>query len=69
MENLRGILFMTLSMGGFAIEDLFLKILSEKVPVSQILVYVGLSATFLLGFISLIKGIPIKGSNIIKNKF
>ena len=60
---------MTLSMGGFAIEDLFLKILSETIPVSQILVYVGLSATFLLGFISLIKGIPIKGSNIIKNKF
>ena len=45
-------------MCGFAIEDLFLKILSEKVLVSQILVYVGLSATLLLGFISLIKGIP-----------
>ena len=60
---------MTLSMGGFAIEDLFLKILSEKVPVSQILVYVGLSATFLLGFISIIKDIPILENNIIKNKF
>ena len=60
---------MTLSMGGFAIEDLFLKILSETVPVSQILVYVGLSATFLMGFISIIKGIPILGNNIIKNKF
>ena len=60
---------MTLSMGGFAIEDLFLKILSETVPVSQILVYVGLSATFLLGFISLIKDIPILENNIIKNKF
>ena len=45
---------MTLSMGGFAIEDLFLKILSETVPVSQILIYVGLCATFLLGFISIL---------------
>ena len=60
---------MTLSMGGFAIEDLFLKILSEKVPVSQILVYVGLSATFLLGFISIIKDIPILENNIIKINF
>ena len=60
---------MTLSMGGFAIEDLFLKILSETVPVSQILIYVGLCATFLLGSLSIIKGIPIFGNNMINNKF
>ena len=60
---------MTLSMGGFAVEDLFLKILSETVPVSQILIYVGLCATFLLGSLSIIKGIPIFGNNMINNKF
>ena len=68
MVNLRGILFMTLSMGGFAVEDLFLKILSEAVPVSQILIYVGISATLLLSIISKIKKIPILGNDIFSNK-
>ncbi len=68
MVNLRGILFMTLSMGGFAVEDLFLKILSESVPVSQILIYVGISATLLLSIISKIKKIPILGNGVFSNK-
>ena len=68
MVNLRGILFMTLSMGGFAVEDLFLKILSETVPVSQILIYVGISATVLLSIISIIKRIPVLRNDIYSNK-
>ena len=68
MVNLRGILFMTLSMGGFAVEDLFLKILSETVPVSQILIYVGISATVLLSVISIIKRIPVLRNDIYSNK-
>ena len=68
MVNLRGILFMTLSMGGFAVEDLFLKILSEAVPVSQILIYVGISATVLLSVISIIKRIPVLRNDIYSNK-
>ena len=68
MVNLRGIFFMTLSMGGFAVEDLFLKILSETVPVSQILIYVGISGTLLLSIISIIKRIPIVGNDIFSNK-
>ena len=59
---------MTLSMAGFAIEDLFIKILSEKVPVPQILIYVGISATLLLGIISKIKGVPILHNGIYRNK-
>ena len=69
MVNLRGILFMTLSMGGFAVEDLFLKILSSSVPVSQILIYVGISASSLLALISIIKRIPILSSDFYSNKF
>ena len=42
---------MTLSMFGFAIEDVFLKILSETIPVSQILIYVGSLAALSLGVI------------------
>jgi len=68
LVNLRGILFMTLSMGGFAVEDLFLKILSEAVPVSQILIYVGISATVLLSVISIIKRIPVLRNDIYSNK-
>ena len=68
MVNLHGILFMTLSMGGFAVEDLFLKILSEAVPVSQILIYVGISATVLLSVISIIKRIPVLRNDIYSNK-
>ena len=68
MVNLRGILFMTLSMGGFAVEDLFLKILSETVPVSQILIYVGISATVFLSVISVIKRIPVLRNDIYSNK-
>ena len=68
MVNLRGILFMTLSMGGFAVEDLFLKILSETVPVSQILIYVGISATVLLSVISITKRIPVLRNDIYSNK-
>jgi len=59
---------MTLSMGGFAVEDLFLKILSETVPVSQILIYVGISATVFLSVISVIKRIPVLRNDIYSNK-
>ena len=59
---------MTLSMGGFAIEDVFLKILSETIPVSQILIYVGSLATISLGVLSKIKKIPILRYDAYSNK-
>lgn len=59
---------MTLSMGGFAIEDVFLKILSERIPVSQILIYVGSLAAFSLGVLSKIKKIPILRYNVYSNR-
>ena len=59
---------MTLSMGGFAIEDVFLKILSERIPVSQILIYVGSLAVFSLGILSKIKKIPILRYEVYSNR-
>ena len=59
---------MTLSMGGFAIEDVFLKILSERIPVSQILIYVGSLAAFSLGILSKIKKIPILRYDVYSNR-
>ena len=69
MTNLRGILFMTLSMAGFAVEDLFIKILSKTVPVPQILIYVGVLAVLLLCVISKIRGVPIIQTGMYKNKY
>jgi len=55
-------------MGGFAIEDLILKILSETIPISQILVYVGFLGTTLLTVVSKVKQISILRINIYGNK-
>ena len=41
MVNIRGILFMTMSMACFAVEDTFIKVLSARLPATQILFSVG----------------------------
>ena len=59
MENLRGILFMILAMAGFALEDLFIKLLSSHVPVSQILIILGFSGTAVCLIIAFLTHAPI----------
>jgi drug/metabolite transporter (DMT)-like permease len=59
MENLRGILFMILAMAGFALEDLFIKLLSSHLPVSQILIIIGFSGTAVFLIIALLTHEPI----------
>ncbi len=59
MENIRGILFMILAMAGFALEDLFIKLLSSHVPVSQILIILGFSGTAVLLIIAFLTHAPI----------
>ena len=58
MENLRGISFMILAMASFSLEDLIIKILSNYMPVSQILISIGIVSVFLLIFIGQITNIP-----------
>ena len=41
MENLRGIVWMVAAMGGFALEDMFVKKVATVLPVGQILVIIG----------------------------
>ncbi|WP_324754700.1 DMT family transporter [Roseovarius sp. Pro17] len=41
MDNLRGSILMLVAMAGFAAEDLFVKLLSENMPVGQILMMLG----------------------------
>ena len=49
MNNLRGIIFMLIAMAGFAIEDAILKILARDLPISELLIIVGLGG-FLMFF-------------------
>ncbi|MDR5651268.1 DMT family transporter [Ruixingdingia sedimenti] len=48
MENLRGAMLMVISMAGFALEDLAIKILARTMPPGQIIVLLGLCGA--LGF-------------------
>ncbi|KAA9009065.1 DMT family transporter [Histidinibacterium aquaticum] len=41
MDNLRGALFMTLAMAGFAVEDAFIKALSTAIPTGQVMMLIG----------------------------
>jgi len=41
-ENRRGALFMTASMAGFAVEDVFVKAAAENLPLGQVLLTIGL---------------------------
>ncbi|MGC9447169.1 DMT family transporter [Cereibacter johrii] len=44
MENLRGIVMMVVSMAGFAMEDMFVKLAAANMPTGQILMFLGLFA-------------------------
>lgn len=45
MDNLRGAILMVLAMLGFAIEDAFIKLMGDALPVGQILVMLGLGGS------------------------
>lgn len=55
-DNLRGAVLMALAMAGFALEDMFIKLLADTVPVGQILVMLGLGGALAFGIIAHRKG-------------
>lgn len=59
MQNLKGILFMILAMAGFACEDLFIKILSESLPISEIIIILGFGGSLIFLAIGLATKAPI----------
>ena len=59
MQNLKGILFMILAMAGFACEDLFIKILSESLPISEIIIILGFGGSIIFLGIGLMTKAPI----------
>lgn len=47
MENLRAILLMIVAMAGFAIEDMFIKSVADRLPAGQILIILGLGGALI----------------------
>lgn len=56
MDNLRGAVLMVAAMLGFAIEDSFIKLMGDALPVGQILLLLGLGGSAVFGAIVLTQG-------------
>ncbi len=56
MDNFRGAVLMVLAMLGFALEDMFIKLLAGAVSVGQILVMLGVGGSVVFGAIVLMQG-------------
>lgn len=52
----RAIMFMVLSMALFALEDMFIKLLSGRVPLGQILIVLGMGGMLIFGGLALARG-------------
>lgn len=59
MDNLRGAALMMLSMLGFAIEDMFIKMIGTALPVGEILMILGLGGAIIFGSVVRLRGEPI----------
>lgn len=55
-DNLRGALLMALAMAGFALEDMFIKLLADALPVGQILLMLGLGGSVAFATVAIRKG-------------
>lgn len=56
MDNLRGALIMVLSMLGFALEDMFIKLMGDVIPIGQIIFVLGTGGAVGYGILMRIKG-------------
>ncbi len=59
MDNFRGAALMVLSMLGFALEDMFIKLLADAVSVGQILTMLGIGGSAVFGAIVLLQRQPL----------
>lgn len=59
MDNLRGALIMVLAMLGFAIEDMFIKLMGTAIPIGQIIFILGLGGATSYAIIMRIKAEPL----------
>ena len=68
-SNLRYVVFMVIAMVAFAIEDVIIKQLAFKLPISQVLISVGLSGLLVLYGLSILKKEPVAHRRFIDVKF
>ena len=68
-SNLRHVVFMVVAMIAFAIEDVIIKQLAFNLPISQVLISVGLSGLSVLYVLSILKKEPIAHRRFIELKF
>ncbi|WP_298557300.1 DMT family transporter [uncultured Aliiroseovarius sp.] len=55
MQNIRGIILITFSMAAFAAEDTFIKSMSRGIPVSEVLIFLGLGGMIAFGVMTYIQ--------------
>ncbi len=56
MDNLRGIILMIAAMAGFAVADMFIKLLSARLPTGEIILLMGLGGLLIFGSAAMLKG-------------
>ncbi|WP_037228879.1 DMT family transporter [Roseobacter sp. GAI101] len=59
MDNLRGAILMVLSMLGFAIEDMFIKLMGSEIPIGQIIFILGVGGSLCFGSVMVAKKQPL----------
>ncbi len=59
MDNIRGSVLMVLAMAGFALEDTFIKLLADTLPIGQIMIMMGLAGTLIFGLLTLARSEPL----------
>jgi drug/metabolite transporter (DMT)-like permease len=56
LDNLRGSLLMVLAMAGFAIADMFIKLVADTIPIGEILIVIGFGGALVYGGFAYIGG-------------
>lgn len=65
MDNIRGATLMVLSMLGFALEDMFIKLVADVVSVGQIIVMLGIGGSIVFGTVVLAQRRPLLSTDML----
>ena len=68
-ENIRCIAFMVVAMAGFAVEDAVIKQLSYTMPISQVLLLIGIGGLLMFGMAALKTDAPLLTDEMVKGWF
>ncbi|RWR35303.1 DMT family transporter [Sinirhodobacter populi] len=65
MENLRGSLLMVASMLCFAFEDMFIKLLAQRLPVGEVLALIGMTGAVCFAVMARLRGIRLQARHLL----